>query len=108
MYAVAVAGPLVSPAELLLSFEFVRERVSFPERVLTGEGVEVEPRLTEDFFTVFVRLAAMICPVEVVELLGSSAGGAATATLTNASKAAVPPPLCCVVGWVGEGKKVKE
>lgn len=88
MYAVAVA-PLLSD-ELLLSFELLLESVSFPDRVFTGEGVEVEPRLPAVDFRAMLFLA-----VSTPGVFGSSAGGAATATLTRASNAELPPCEGC-------------
>ena len=84
MYAVAVAVPLLR-VELLLSLELLRDSVT----LLTGEGVDCEPRLlSDDFLPTEFRILST-CPELADDALGSSAGGAATATFTNASNADV-------------------
>ena len=84
MYAVAVAVPLLR-AELLLSVELLRDSVT----LLTGEGVDCDPRLLADDFLVTEFLMLNTGPELPDDALGSSAGGAATATFTSASNADV-------------------
>ena len=88
--------PLFNGDELLQSFELLRDNVPLLERALTGDGVEWELRLPTEVLLEFlpVKIDPVVPWTDVVDSLGSSAGGAATATFTRASKADVFPVAC--------------